>query len=85
MTEQPSANQIVIGVDTHDLVHVAVAVDHLGRRLSDLSIPTSPSGYEYFATWGFRSWRDHRGSDGGHRVLWACTLHTAAKSRCSRC
>ena len=51
MTEQPSANQIVIGVDTHDLIHVAVAVDHLGRRLGDLSIPTSPSGYEYFATW----------------------------------
>ena len=51
MTEQPSANQIVIGVDTHDLVHVAVAVDHLGRRLGDLSIPTSPSGYEHFVTW----------------------------------
>jgi transposase len=51
VTEQPSANQIVIGVDTHDLVHVAVAVDHLGRRLGDLSIPTSPSGYEYFVTW----------------------------------
>jgi transposase len=51
VTEQPSANQIVIGVDTHDRVHVAVAVDHLGRRLCDLSIPTSPSGYENFVTW----------------------------------
>lgn len=51
MTEQPSANQIVIGVDTHDLVHVAVAIDHLGRRLGDLSIPTSPSGYDQFVIW----------------------------------
>jgi transposase len=51
VTEETLPNQIVIGVDTHDLVHVAVAVDHLGRRLGDLSIATSPSGYERFVTW----------------------------------
>lgn len=51
MTEESLAQQIVIGVDTHDLVHVAVAIDHLGRRLGDLSIPTSPSGYERFVAW----------------------------------
>jgi len=51
VTEETLPQQIVIGVDTHDLVHVAVALDHLGRRLGDLSIPTSPSGYERFVIW----------------------------------
>ena len=51
MTEETLRHQIVIGVDTHDLIHVAVAVDHLGRRLGDVSIPTSLLGYERFVTW----------------------------------
>jgi hypothetical protein len=44
--EQPSANQIVIGVDTLDLAHLTVGVDHLGRRLfsSRCSCSVSPSG-----------------------------------------
>ncbi len=46
MTEQSLSHQIVIGVDTHDLIHVAVGLDHLGRRLGDISIATS--GYKEF-------------------------------------
>lgn len=51
MTEQSLAQPIVIGVDTHDLVHVAVAVDHMGRRCGSMSVPVSPAGYERFTTW----------------------------------
>lgn len=51
MTEESFAHQVVIGVDTHDLVHVAVAVDHLGRQLAEKSIQTSASGYEEFFKW----------------------------------
>ena len=51
VTGESLAQQVVIGVDTHDLVHVAVAVDHLGRRCDDISIPASPAGYERLVTW----------------------------------
>lgn len=53
MTEQSLEHQVVIGVDTHDLIHVAVGVDHLGRRLGDISIATSAAGYEEFLAWAF--------------------------------
>jgi hypothetical protein len=35
---------ITVGVDTHKDIHVAVALDGLGRRLGTLSIPTTPAG-----------------------------------------
>jgi hypothetical protein len=31
--------EVVLGVDTHLDVHLAVALDHLGRRLSTFSVP----------------------------------------------
>jgi hypothetical protein len=36
-------DQLVVGVDTHKQEHVAVAVDGLGRRLGDVSIPATPT------------------------------------------
>src|SRR5829696_6095789 len=38
------ADEIVLGVDTYKDLHVAVAVDSLGRRLGDLSAGTSSAG-----------------------------------------
>jgi transposase len=48
---------ITLGVDTHKDIHVAVALDGLGRRLGTLSIPTTRSGYEELVEWanGFGS------------------------------
>lgn len=46
-----SAEVITVGVDTHKDIHVAVALDGLGRRLGTLSVPTSPSGYEELVDW----------------------------------
>ena len=43
--------EVVLGVDTHLDVHVAVALDHLGRRLSAFSVPTTKKGYESLLTW----------------------------------
>ena len=37
---------VVLGVDTHLDFHVAVALDHLGRRLGEFSVPTTVKGYE---------------------------------------
>ena len=38
--------EVVLGVDTHLDFHVAVALDTLGRRLGELTVPTTTEGYE---------------------------------------
>src|SRR5215208_2263335 len=42
---------ITLGVDTHKDIHVAVALDGLGRRLGTLNIPTTPAGYKALLDW----------------------------------
>jgi transposase len=42
---------VVLGVDTHLDMHVAVALDQLGRRLGELKVPTTARGYERFLRW----------------------------------
>jgi transposase len=42
---------VILGVDTHLDFHVAVAVDHLGRRLGESSVPTTVKGYESLLRW----------------------------------
>jgi transposase len=42
---------VILGVDTHLDSHVAVAVDHLGRRLGESSVPTTAKGYEGLIRW----------------------------------
>ena len=46
-----NAEVITVGVDTHKDIHVAVALDGLGRRLGTLSVPTIPAGYENLVNW----------------------------------
>ena len=43
--------EVVLGVDTHLDVHVAVALDGLGRRLGELAVPTTEKGYEASSPW----------------------------------
>jgi len=43
--------RIVVGVDTHKHVHVAVAVDQLGARLGELVIPVDSGGYRQLDEW----------------------------------
>ncbi len=42
---------ITMGVDTHKNIHVAVALDGLGRRLGTLNVPTSLAGYKELVAW----------------------------------
>jgi hypothetical protein len=35
---------VILGVDTHLDFHVGVALDHLGRRLGELSVPATVKG-----------------------------------------
>jgi transposase len=50
--ERPDTKvEVILGVDTHLDFHVAVAVDHLGRRLGEWSVPTTANGYERLLCW----------------------------------
>ena len=42
---------VVLGVDTHLDLQVAVALDQLGRRLGELTVPTSAKGYQSLVSW----------------------------------
>ena len=43
--------EVVLGVDTHLDVHVAVALDGLGRRLGELAVPATEKGCEGLICW----------------------------------
>ncbi len=43
--------EVVLGVDTHLDLHVAVALDQLGRHLGALTVPTTVTGYESLVSW----------------------------------
>ena len=50
--ETPSALvEVVLGVDTHLHFHVAVALDHLGRRLGATTVPATKAGYRALVSW----------------------------------
>ncbi len=48
---QTAAAIVTLGVDTHQDIHVAVALDQLGRRLGELSVPTTVVGYHRLMNW----------------------------------
>ena len=45
------AIQVVVGIDTHQDQHVAVAVDQLGIRLNEYSTPATTWGYGELERW----------------------------------
>ena len=42
---------ITVGLDTHLDLHVTVALDHLGCRLDELTVPTTEAGYAKLLRW----------------------------------
>jgi hypothetical protein len=40
---QPKPTRVIVGVDTHGDIHVACAIDELGRHLATAGFPTTPS------------------------------------------
>ncbi|MDP9488266.1 MAG: IS110 family transposase [Actinomycetota bacterium] len=46
------AGGVVLGVDTHEDEHVAVALDPLGRRLRSAAFPATKAGYRRLLRWG---------------------------------
>src|SRR5215204_2243590 len=54
--QRPDSTEVetILGVDTHLDFHVAVAIDHLGRRLGEASVPTTVKGHERLLRWAER-------------------------------
>lgn len=46
-----SVDGVVLGVDTHLDLHVAVTLEQLGRPLGELTVPTTTRGYEGLLRW----------------------------------
>jgi transposase len=52
MSTMPDVDVLVtLGVDTHADAHVAAALDHLGRELGTLSVPTTTGGFNELIEW----------------------------------
>ena len=51
ITTQPEAWKVIIGVDTHKDVHVAVAIDTRGMRLGAHSFGADSGGYRALLAW----------------------------------
>ena len=47
----PPPTSIIVGVDTHKYVHVAVAIDRLGTRLGACSVSADRAGYAKLVAW----------------------------------
>ncbi|MBB5800237.1 transposase [Saccharothrix ecbatanensis] len=47
----PRLRRVVIGVDTHKHIHVAVALDDIGGRLDTRSFPADQDGYRQLLDW----------------------------------
>jgi len=43
--------QVTVGVDTHGDVHVAAALDGVGRLLGTMSVPSTAAGYRRLLQW----------------------------------
>jgi transposase len=47
----PDSTRVVVGVDSHGDLHVACALDQLGRRLAIADFATTPTGYGALLEW----------------------------------
>ena len=77
---------VVLGVDTHADVHVAVALDGLGRRLGAKTVPTTEAGYAALLAWaeGFGT-LDRIGVEGSGSFVRRGTRPLPAHQRRERC
>lgn len=50
---------IIVGVDTHNDIHVAVAIDTLGRRQGQLTVPATAAGYQQLHRWALNLGPNH--------------------------
>ncbi len=54
MTISSLAHEVIVGVDTHKDIHVAVALDIHGRRLGEIKVATTEAGCVELHRWALR-------------------------------
>ena len=85
MTQPPTDTRRVFGgVDTHKDVHVAAALDELGRLLGTGSFPTTAAGYRQLLALAALARRRRRRRDRRHRVV-GCRRGPASHRAGCRC
>ena len=47
----PDAEEVILGVDTHQDVHVAALITALGVQVADATFPTTTAGYRQLLAW----------------------------------
>jgi transposase len=79
----PTPTSIIVGVDTHKYVHVAVAIDRLGARLGACSVSADRAGYQAVSMTRRRrrSTRSGRWPRGGSRSLPSSAPTTKSSTR----
>ena len=76
--QAPAERRVTVGVDTHADVHVAAALDQLGRLLGTHAYPTTAAGYAALLRWAGRFGVVERigiegtGSYGAGLARWLC-------------
>lgn len=48
---EPLPVAVIVGVDTHKVMHAAVAISNVGARLGEITVPASANGYRDLAAW----------------------------------
>ena len=51
IAQQAPNRRVAVGIDTHKHSHVAVALDELGGRLGELTVPADSGGHEQVERW----------------------------------
>ena len=51
MNQTAAAAEVVVGVDTHKHIHVAVVISPLGMRLGAMTVRANAKGYRDLASW----------------------------------
>lgn len=51
MKHESVKNEVILGVDTHLETHVGAVIDHAGRLLGTLAVPTDTAGYLKLLAW----------------------------------
>ena len=82
VSSESKAQQVIVGVDTHKDVHVAVAIDTRGTRLGDHVFVANAGGYRALIRWADTHGRvDVRRRR--HRQLWRRSHMGGAPRRAS--
>jgi hypothetical protein len=70
MADTSQRRRVVIGVDTHKHIHVAVALDELDGRIAARSFAADRSGHEQLIDWALDLGREVVLRCRGNRLAW---------------